>query len=276
MEGILKKKRLLVVILTLILIVSISLTIKPVENPNFFQKIIQSIFVPIQTTVMKPINAVIDSINFFAEMKDYKIKNEKLIEENAILSEKIREYESYEKENNDLRELLNLSKKYEDRESLVASIISKEPGLWFNVFTVNRGISDGVKVDSVVLTHNGLVGKVTEVYENSSKVVSILDASNQIGAKITKTGELVTATGDINLVEKGLIKINYITSEIPLSEGDVIETSGIAGSYGIYPEGIYIGTVKEVDNDESSLLSKYATVETGVNFKTLREVIILK
>ncbi|MBQ7668414.1 MAG: rod shape-determining protein MreC [Clostridia bacterium] len=271
-----KKKKLIVVIITLILIVSISLTVKPVENPNFFQKIIQAIFVPIQNVVMKPINAVTDSINYFAEMKNYKIKNEELTEENAKLSEKIRQLEAYEAENVELRELLNLSKKYVDRENVVASIISKEPGLWFNVFVVDKGKKDGVKVDSVVLTHNGLVGKVVEVYENSSKIVSILDASNQIGAKITKTGELVTASGDMNLTDKGLIKINYITSDIPLSEGDVIETSGIAGVDGIYPEGIYIGTVKEIENDDMSLLSRYATVTPGVNFKTLREVIILK
>jgi len=272
----LKSKKLLVVIVTLILIVSISLTIKPSPNPNIFQKIIQSIFMPIQNKVMYPINGVKDSINFFAEMKSYKIKNEELEAKNAELLERVLKLENCEAENIELRELLNLSKKYGEQDSVVASIVSKEPGMWFNVFTVNKGLKDGIKVNSVVLTHNGLVGKVVEVYENSSKVVSILDVTNQIGAKITKTGELVAATGDVNLTQKGLIKINYITSEVPLIEGDVIETSGIAGVDGIYPEGIYIGTVKEVENEETTLLSKYAIVEPGVDFRTLREVIILK
>ena len=103
-----------------------------------------------------------------------------------------------------------------------------------------------------------------------------MDPSNQVGAKITKTGELVTAVGDINLTEKGLIKINYITSDVPLGVGDVIETSGIAGIDGVYPEGIFIGNVVEVQNEDEALLSKYALVEPGVNFRTLSEVMILK
>ena len=276
MEKKVKSKKLIVVIVTLVLFVLISLTVKPVQNPNFFQKIIQFIFVPIQNVVMTPVNKVKDTVSFFAEMKDYKIKNEELTKENDLLAEKVRELESYETENNELRELLNLTKKYEDRENVIAEVIAKEPGLWFDVFTVNKGAKDGIEVNSVVLTHSGLVGKVLEVYDNSSKVVSILDPSNQVGAKISKTGELVTAVGDINLTEKGLIKINYITSDVPLGVGDVIETSGIAGIDGVYPEGIFIGNVVEVQNEDEALLSKYALVEPGVNFRTLSEVMILK
>jgi len=276
LENVLKKRKLVVIIITLVLICSISLTVKPVENPNIFQKVIQFVFVPIQNVIMYPINGVKDSITFFSEMKGYKLKNEELLYENELLTQKVRELEKYETENSELRELLNLSKKYEDRDAIAAEIISKEPGMWFDVFTVNRGAKDGIKVNSVVLTHNGLVGKVSEVYENSSKVISILDPSNQIGAKITKTGELVTAVGDINLTEKGLIKINYITSDIPLVSGDVIETSGIAGVDGVYPEGIFIGNVVEVQNEEAALLTRYAIVEPGVNFRTLKEVMILK
>jgi len=276
LEKKIKSKKLLVVVVTLVLFVTISLTVKPVDNPNFFQKIIQFIFVPVQNVVMYPVNQIKNTVSFFAEMKDYKMKNEELTKENELLAEKVRKLEAHETENDELRELLNLTKKYEDRENVVAEIISKEPGLWFDVFTVNKGSNDGVQVDSVVLTHNGLVGKVSEVYDNSSKVVSILDPSNQVGAKIAKTGELVTAVGDINLTEKGLIKINYITSDIPLGFGDVIETSGIAGIDGIYPSGIFIGNVKEVQNEDATLLSRYAIVEPGVNFRTLKKVMILK
>jgi len=192
LEKKVKSKKLLVVIITLILFLTISLTVKPVENPNFFQKMIQFVFVPVQNVIMYPVNQVRNTVSFFAEMKNYKIKNEELTNENEILSLRVRELEKYEKENDELRELLNLTKKYEDREKVIAEIIAKEPGMWFDVFTVNKGAKDGITINSVVLTHSGLVGKVSEVYDNSSKVVSILDASNQVGAKITKTGEVVT------------------------------------------------------------------------------------
>lgn len=276
MEKKIKSKKIVVVLVTLTLFITIALTVKPVDNPNFFQKIIQFIFVPVQNVIMYPVNKVNDTISFFAEMKDYKIKNEEITKKNEELTNRVRELEACKVENDELREMLNLTKKYEERENVVAEIIAKEPGMWFDIFTVNKGAKDGINVNSVVLTHNGLVGKVTEVYDNSSKVVSILDPSNQVGAKITKTGELVTAVGDINLTEKGLIKINYITSDVPLGIGDVIETSGIAGIDGVYPEGIFIGNVVEVQSEEAALLSKYAVVKPGVNFRTLQEVFILK
>jgi len=276
LEKKIKSKKIVVVLVTLTLFITIALTVKPVDNPNFFQKIIQFIFVPVQNVIMYPVNKVNDTISFFAEMKDYKIKNEEITKKNEELTNRVRELEACKVENDELREMLNLTKKYEERENVVAEIIAKEPGMWFDIFTVNKGAKDGINVNSVVLTHNGLVGKVTEVYDNSSKVVSILDPSNQVGAKITKTGELVTAVGDINLTEKGLIKINYITSDVPLGIGDVIETSGIAGIDGVYPEGIFIGNVVEVQSEEAALLSKYAVVKPGVNFRTLQEVLILK
>ena len=56
---------------------------------------------------------------------------------------------------------------------------------------------------------------------------------------------------------------------MPLSEGDVVETSGIGG---IYPEGIFIGTVKDVEGD---IMADYATIKPGVDFNKLREVLVL-
>lgn len=265
-----QSKKGLVIIVTIILLVSISLTVKPVANPNIFQRSVQAVFLPIQKIVIVPINSVKNSITFFAEMNHYKIQNEQLLEENSKLKEELRQSESAKIENEELRKLLSLSEKYDIGNSLVAEIITKDAGMWVDVLVINKGANDGITVDSVILTYDGLVGKVSEVYENSSKVITILDSTNYIGTRITKTGEYVTATGDINLKSKGLLRLDYITSDVPLSEGDVVETAGIGG---IYPEGIFIGTVKEVEKD---VLSTYATVEPGVDFRSLEEVLVLK
>lgn len=267
---IVKSKKAIVIVVTILLMISISLTIQPVNNPNIFQKAVQAIFMPIQNIVMWPINSVKSSVSFFAEMKNYEIQNKELIEENKNLKEEIRQLENIKNENEKLRNLLALSEKYDAKNSVVAEVISKDIGMWVDVLTINKGKNDGIVVDSVVLTYDGLVGKVSEVYDNSSKVITILDSLNYIGSRITKTGEYVTASGDINLKSEGLLRIDYITSDVPLSNGDVIETSGIGG---IYPEGIFIGTVKNVERD---ILSTYATVKPGVNFNAIKEVLVLK
>jgi rod shape-determining protein MreC len=219
---------------------------------------------------MWPINSIKNATTFFAEMNHYKVQNEQLIEENKKLKDEIRQIENDRKENEELRKLLTLSQKYDTDKCLVAEVITKDAGMWVDVLIINKGLNDGITVDSVVLTYDGLVGKVSEVYENSSKVITILDSTNFIGTRIAKTGEYVTATGDINLKSKGQLRLDYITSDVPLADGDVIETAGIGG---IYPEGIFVGIVKDVEKD---ILSTYATVEPGVDFSALREVLILR
>jgi len=266
-----KSKKALVVIVTIILLISISFTIQPKANPNFVERGLYFVFTPIQNIVRWPIHKVQSSITFFSEMKYYAQENERLEEENGELKERIRKLEAAGAENEDLRDLLNLRKKYETENAIVAEIISYDASAWFKVMSINRGRNDGVNENMIVLTPDGLVGKVTQVSDTSSKVTTILDVNNVVSARITKTGDLVTTKGDMNLSEKGLLRLNYVTSDTLLNVDDVIETSGMGG---IYPKGIFIGTIKQVEQD-TTLMKKYALLEPGVDFNKLNEVLLI-
>ena len=265
-----QSKKGLVILATIVLLISISITVKPASNPNIFQRGVQAVFLPIQNIVMWPINSIKNSVAFFAELNHYKEQNQQLIDENKQLKEQIRQIENAKAENDELRRLLSLSEKYNINECIAAEVITKDIGIWVDTLIINKGLNDGITTNSIVLTYDGLVGKISEVYEDSSKVITILDSTNYVGTKIAKTGEYVAASGDINLKSAGLLRLDYITSDVPLAEGDVVETAGIGG---LYPEGIFVGTVKDVESD---ILTTYATVEPGVNFSSLKEVLILK
>ena len=84
-------KKTLVILTTALLIVSISLSIEPKEKPNFFERAVNSIFLPIQSVVKWPYNKIKGAIDFFVEMKEYAIQNEKLTTENIELREKVRQ-----------------------------------------------------------------------------------------------------------------------------------------------------------------------------------------
>lgn len=266
-----KSKKALVVIVTVILIISISFTIQPKANPNFVERGLYFIFTPIQNMVRWPIEKVQSSVTFFSEMKYYAQENERLMMENSELKEQIRKLEAAGDENADLRDLLNLRKKYETQNAIVAEIISYDASAWFKVMSINKGRNDGVNENMIVLTPRGLVGKVTQVSDTSSKVTTILDVNNVVSARIIKTGDLVTTKGDMNLSEKGLLRLNYVTSDTLLNVDDVIETSGMGG---IYPKGIFIGTIKQVEQD-TTLMKKYALLEPGVDFNQLNEVLLI-
>lgn len=263
-------KKTMVILITAFLLVSISLTVQPKPNPNIFERAVNTIFLPIQSFVKWPYNKIKGTIGFFIEMKGYANENKRLLEENIELKEKVRKLEIDGIENKQLRDMLNLTKKYENSNAIIAEVISVD-STWFEVITVNKGKNDGIKENMTVLTPSGLVGKVTKVFDFSSQVTTILDVSNAVSASVTKTGDLVTSIGDMGLVKKRLLKLKYVPSDILLSEGDVIETSGMGG---IYPRGIYIGSIKKVEED-TNLMKKYALIEPGVDFSKVREVLII-
>lgn len=264
-------KKLLTIVVTAILILTISLTVQPKENPNFFEKCVNAVFLPIQQLVKLPINKIENSIDFFVDMKKLVDENERLSEENIELREKVRQLEIDGIENDQLRDMLNLTKKYEISNAIVAEVISMDSSMWFDVFTINKGEKDGIKNDMTVLTPEGLVGKVTQTFNSTAQVTSILDVNNAVSARLTKTGDLITTKGDMNLVDKGLLKLKYVTSDVSLAEGDVVETSGMGG---IYPKGIFIGTISKVEQD-SKLMRTYAVLEPGVDFNKLSEVLVI-
>ncbi len=264
-------KKLLTIVVTAILILTISLTVQPKENPNFFEKCVNTVFLPIQQLVKLPINKIGNSINFFVDMKKLVDENERLSEENIELREKVRQLEIDGVENDQLRDMLNLTKKYETSNAIVAEVVSMDSSMWFDVFTINKGEKDGIKNDMTVLTPEGLVGKVTQTFNSTAQVTSILDVNNAVSARLTKTGDLITTKGDMNLVDKGLLKLKYVTSDVSLAEGDVVETSGMGG---IYPKGIFIGTISKVEQD-SKLMRTYAVLEPGVDFNKISEVLVI-
>lgn len=264
-------KRVLVIIVTAILILTISLTIEPKENPNFFEKCVNTVFLPVQKVVKWPFDKMSNSINFFVEMKDLSEENKRLETENIELREKVRKLEVAGMENESLRDMLNLTKKYETSNAIVAEVIFADTSMWFDVFTINKGSKDGIKNNMTVLTPEGLVGKITQVFDTTSQVTTILDVNNAVSARLTKTGDLITAKGDMNLVDKGLLKLKYVTSDVNLAEGDVVETSGMGG---IYPKGIFIGTINKVEQD-MKLMKTYAVLEPGVDFNKISEVLVI-
>lgn len=264
-------KKLLVIVATAVLILTISLTVQPKENPNFFERCINAVFLPIQQVIKWPFEKMGNSIDFFVDMKNLAEENEKLNKENIELREKVRQLEIDGIENDQLREMLNLTKKYETSNAIVAEVISMNSSMWFDVFTINKGEKDGIKNNMTVLTPEGLVGRVTQTFSTTAQVTSILDVNNAVSARLTKTGDSIITKGDMNLVDKGLLKLKYVTSDVNLAEGDVVETSGMGG---IYPRGIFIGTISKVEQD-SKTMKTYAILEPGVDFNKLSEVLVI-
>ena len=205
---------------------------------------------------------------FFKDIDNLKSENERLSSENTKLNQKLLDYELLVSENNVLKEHAKVIESYPDYNIVAAEVISDSLSNWEEVYVINRGSSDGITPNMAVITTDGLVGYVSEVSKNSSKVISILDAGNSVSARLVKTRDAVVCRGNVSLKEKSQLKVIYIPIGIELVAGDKIETSGMGG---IYPKGIVIGTVESFETKKNPSENE-AVLEPSVDFNRLETV----
>lgn len=119
-----------------------------------------------------------------------------------------------------------------------------------------------------VIADEGLVGYVISVTNNTSKVQTIIDSSSAVTATISTTEDSIACKGSL---EKSMLKATYIPTTANVSEGDLVETSGMGG---IYPKGITIGKIEETI-ETSNVLDRYAWIKPAVDFNKLETVLVI-
>ena len=255
----------------IILIILIVLSNVDTTEKSFFDSLGNKLINPIQVTFTRVINKIKKNQSYYTDLEDLRSKNIKLEEENRELSEQVRELEILRSENKQLQEFMNmnLTEKYATYDTIPAYVISKDISNYSNNIVVNVGKRDGVEKNMVVIADQGLVGHVISVTETSSKIQVIVDSASTVSSKISTTEESILCKGTLD--NDDIVRATYIPINADLIPGDIVVTSGI----GIYPEGIYIGSIKEIVTT-SNITDRYAIVAPGVDFSTLSNVLIIK
>ena len=198
-------------------------------------------------------------------------ENEKLREEVAALQADNQRLALYETENETLSGLLRIAQKYPQYASFGATIIAKNPGVFYDVFTIDSGSMDGIEANMVLVAPEGLVGKVLESGATYAKGQSILDSRSSVPAMSLRTGDLGVVKGDYTLMNNGLCMMEYVDAEAEIAVGDEIVTSHLSD---IYPPGLTIGKVREIQSDANGL-TKYAVIEPAVDLKHLDTLLVI-
>lgn len=266
-----KSKGFIVLLLVIVLIVIIGISSNPESPIHNVYKVVSVPLSPVQKFFTNIGDWFSDTIYIIGNSSQLEDEYNKYKEENDLLKEEIRNLEKYKQENEELRELLDFQEVYEDYDFIAANLVAHDVNNWYNVFSIDRGTSDGVKLFDPVVTSKGLVGKIVEVSSNSAKVMAIIDETSTVMARVTKTKDLVRIRGASSLEYKGMCQMDRIAELADISVGDIIET---AESGGIYPKGIVIGKVKEI-NIVAGENSRYAIIEPAVDFRRIDKVIIL-
>lgn len=238
---------------------------------NVISKGVRMVFSPFQSGVAKIASSIEDAREFVWEMRGYKDENERLSAEIYELRKENKSIEEYREENARLRSLLQFQGQMDGYSTVAGQVVSYEPNNWYDTIVINRGTSHGVREGSAVITDKGVVGKVVGCGANWARVSSVLNTDNAIGVRLTRTGEVAVVEGDSALCAEGTCKMSFIDKNASIIMGDLLETSG---SGDVYPAGLSVGAVTEVNRDNMGTL-QYAVVKPSVDFSSLHEVLII-
>lgn len=181
------------------------------------------------------------------EMDQALLENQKLLNQIASLKE-------IEKENQVLREALELGLEKEFQLEL-AYLISKD--ISKDSLLINKGKEEGVLEGMPVITSGKvLVGRIGQVFKDFSEVILISNKESSFEAKIAGQDIFGVAKG------KGSLKVSLelISKEKAVSEEDLVVSSSLGG---IFPQGLLVGQVKEIKKSD---VEPFQTAEIIIGF----------
>lgn len=243
-------------------------------NSSFLEPLRSTIgylLVPLQSGVNAAGSVVYNEIRDMTKMKDALKENEKLKEQIASLTEENNRLGLEQYELDRLRDLYELDQEYMQYHKVAARVIAKDSGNWFQVFRINKGSNDGIKVNMNVLSGAGLVGIVTDVGANYATVRSIIDDASNVSAMSMQSGDNCIVSGDLRLFEEGKLRVSHVLKEDEIQEGDRLVTSNISD---VFLPGILIGYVTEL-NIDSNNLTRSGYLIPAADFDDLQEVLVI-
>ena len=230
-------------------------------NATLLESAIGVVVTPFQDLTTGISSWVDETVTASRNKADLKEENTELKNQIADLLEENRRLSMYEEENAKLSALLKIAQRYPDYESVGANVIAKDPGVWYDGFTIDKGTKHNISANMVLIAPEGLVGKVLESGLTFSKAQSILDSRSSVPAMSVRTGDLGVVKGNYTLSADGLCIMEYIDAQAEIMVGDEIVTSHLSD---IYPAGLAIGKVLELETDTNGL-TKYAVIQPYVD-----------
>ena len=265
-----KRNIIIIVCVTVLVLALAAVSLKGGNSP--VSKAVGTVLSPVQKCVAVSANSVKGFFGNIINSGDNAKENKKLIEENLSLQAQIRMLEGYKTENERLRGLLELEDNRQEFKSVGANVIARDSSEFHDTITIDKGSKDGIKVGAVVTVPEGLVGVVSEVGHNFSKVKTVYDSQTSVSAICLRTGDMGIVEPTGSLSSNGECNMNYIDKSAKTVVGDMIETSGTGG---VFPRGILIGKVSEITEDKRNL-TLTATIEVSVNLNNIDVVLVSK
>lgn len=192
-------------------------------------------------------------------------ENEALKAENDSLKMTIAQLQARAAEADRLAALLDFKQSHHDVPMVAARVFAVSAGTASRIIEIDRGERDGVRRDMAVITPDGAVGKVFEVFRDASQVLLLTDEKGGAGGMLVSS----RIQGPVGGTGEPMLIMKYVASEEDVKVGEKIVTSGMDK---IFPRDIPVGTVVEVKPGNPF---KQIRVKPAARLDRLEEVIVL-
>ncbi len=200
-----------------------------------------------------------------AENADLRAANDRLTLENARLAEAAIAAQQGAK--------LDAAQRALPFKTTTAPVIARDPSGVLKTIVIGAGTDQGVRIDQVVLSEQGVVGRVSEAGSNYAKVLLITDSASSVSALVQSS----RSSGIVRGQYGDTLVMEWILQSDPVKRGDIVVTAGLGiGNElrSLYPKGLVIGTVVDVTRAEVSAYQR-AVVAPAVDFRKLENVLVV-
>jgi rod shape-determining protein MreC len=231
----------------------------------------QSIAYPIQRGTSSVGNWFAGLFGGVGEFRRASRENQQLRAQVEAMQTELRDTRQKVAEAERLEKLLQLTSHAEYR-NITAQVIARDPSMWFDSISINKGRWAGVEINMPVVTSDGIVGRVVSTGPLSAQVMLITDEKSGAGAVVGQLGQSNSAGSIKGMGENGLLDMRYVSGLEKVQLGDMVYTTG---QDGIYPPGYTVGQVVDL-RAGSATQAHVIHIRPSAGLDRLKEVVVLQ
>lgn len=235
------------------------------------RSIAQTVMYPVQRGASGAGNWFGGFFGNIGELRRASIENAQLRQQVEQMQTELRDTRERAAQAQRLEQLFQLTESSQ-YQTVVANVIARDPSMWFDSLTIDKGRWAGVEVNMPVVTPGGIVGRVISTSPVSAQVMLVTDEKSGAGGVVGQLGQS-NAMGSIKgMGELGLLEMRYVSGLEKVQAGDSVLTTG---QDAIYPPGYKIGDVIEV-RPGSATQALVIHIRPSAGLERLKEVAVLK
>ncbi len=209
----------------------------------------------------------------FIEMDKYLLRISRTSDDNIQINRKLSKLAvevatllEYRQENIRLRRMLDFN--FQLPYKLVpAEILAIPREGAVRTLLIDAGHERGVNVNMPVISPSGIIGKTISAETNSSTVLLLLDPGCKIAARVQRS----RAMGIVQYTGGEFLSLTRVPADQDVVPGDTVISSGLGG---IFPRGLFIGTVSRSEAQPGELF-KEILIKPGADFSVIEEVFVI-